>query len=139
VSVLVVEDDAQLASLISSVVLLECGEVHIAATMAEALKKVSERTFNIVLLDLLLPDSFVEETLAKISVFKATGARVVIMTGTFVSVGLLESVKVSGGERVIPKFSLMFHDLIRNVFKKSEANPTTPVVSLASPQNPMKL
>ena len=82
ISVLIVEDDASMAALIRrhlSPVKNQKFEVESAARLSQALDAIERRTFDVILLDLLLPDSEKLDTLAAI-LSKAPEMPVVVLS-----------------------------------------------------------
>ncbi len=66
--ILYLEDDHDLASTVSSILKKENTEIIIASTLKEAQEKISKEPFDLVLLDLLLPDGRGEELLPYINI-----------------------------------------------------------------------
>lgn len=64
-NILYVEDDRDLAEIITQI-LKECGVVTRVSSKSEALEKLQEQKFSIVLLDLILPDGLGVELLPKL-------------------------------------------------------------------------
>lgn len=84
-SVLIVEDDLPMAEVIAALlrptVLVK--EVVIKATMQAALDLLATHKFDVVLLDLDLPDSLTARTLRTVRKIKELGPKVVVMSGLF--------------------------------------------------------
>lgn len=83
IQVLVIEDDAGAAKLVQK--LLEQSKrpafkVHWAAKLSDGLKRLSKDNIDVVLLDLLLPDSYGFDTLDKV-VFGGSDVPVVVLSG----------------------------------------------------------
>ena len=78
--VLVVEDEAPLATLVAKAMRAEGYEAIVARTGAEAIELVSGRLFDVVLLDVRLPDGSGVDVLRRVKE-RDSGAEVVILTG----------------------------------------------------------
>lgn len=84
--VLIIDDDAPWAELASVMLRKVADRIKIAATWAEAMVSiVKPNGFDVVLVDLNLPDSPADKTLINIELINASGRKVVLMTGAPVS------------------------------------------------------
>ncbi len=80
--VLIVDDDEHIAEVMASLLRIACDEIVIARNLADALGLVRSKAFSVVLLDLILPDSRAERTLAAIPAIRGAGVpRVICVTG----------------------------------------------------------
>jgi DNA-binding response OmpR family regulator len=80
--VLVVDDDPQILELTSAMLRMDGYIAQPAMTLAECFDELKLRPFFATLLDLRLPDSHPENTLAAIPLIKAAGGgRVIVITG----------------------------------------------------------
>jgi DNA-binding response OmpR family regulator len=80
-NVLIVEDDPQVASLLHRLVQKWEHTAAIAITGLEALDRLREEKFDLILLDIFLPDMDGDELLPQINAFW-TGKGIVVMTGS---------------------------------------------------------
>lgn len=101
--VLLVEDDEQMACVITALLSMELNRILTVRTLAEALIAVESKKFDLVLLDLGLPDSPVESTMAAIPEFKRTGCLVVVVTGSTISTELRDHIAKAGADELIGK------------------------------------
>ncbi len=79
-NILIVEDDISVGSLISQSVKQWGHHVELTATGEEALKKVSQKTFDLILLDVMLPDGFSYEKIPNFKTYHPD-VNIIIMTG----------------------------------------------------------
>lgn len=85
-NVLIVEDYQPLTFVIGAMLRKIARRVEIAHTLADAMEWLAKKNgFDVVLLDLGLPDSEKNETIEAIERIKAGGRRVIVMTGGDVS------------------------------------------------------
>lgn len=99
-SILIVEDDVLMAEIMATVV----GAEKTVTTLAEAMNQIRQKSFDLVLLDLKLPDSTQMATLAAIPEMKSLGVRnVVVITGSPVDERLLKAGLEAGATDVIGK------------------------------------
>jgi DNA-binding response OmpR family regulator len=105
VNVLVIEDDAQWACVLAAIASSEAAaHVQIAHTFREAWSQMVARPFDVVLLDLTLPDSTPERTMEDINRMKYISARsVIVVTGVETTPGFVSMVKAMGADDVISK------------------------------------
>lgn len=127
--VLVVEDDRQIAEVLSAAVAMCGADATIAGTLAEALGAAARTRFALVLLDLGLPDSRFPETLAAISDFHARDAAdVVIITGIEVTPTVRALALEAGAAAVIEKadqgFATKLYIMLRGLTRKGLDKPT---------------
>lgn len=102
--ILVVEDDPLIAEIMATVVRQACGYVETVGTMGAAKAALNGPGFDVVLLDLQLPDSNSERTIASIADLKRLGARnVIIVTGSPVDDRLLQAGLDAGALDVMGK------------------------------------
>lgn len=103
--VLVVDDDMSLSKLICATVRM-CGQEVLAVQDLKSahLATIQNNGFDLVLLDLLLPDSSVESTLSAIPSILSQGARrVVVITAVEVTNEILVTALRAGASHVISK------------------------------------
>ena len=91
-NILTVEDEALVAKLYESILSSEGHRVVIASNGAEAIEKVNEESFDLILLDLKLPDMYGTEVLKLIRT-KQKDVNVVIVTGYPSLDSALEAIK----------------------------------------------
>lgn len=82
-NVLVVDDDPTMALLIAATLRALAKRIEVTSTFAEAKLWLKRCGFDVVLLDIGLPDSFAEDTVTRVSEMKETGAKVVIITAAW--------------------------------------------------------
>lgn len=112
--VLIVDDDPLCSHTISAILCsLGCITV-VAATMKQAIDALKTTGTDLVLLDLMLPDSHAQETISRITELKImTGARVVVITGSDVTQDLIDRCVEEGAENVLGKGDPNFHRMLR--------------------------
>jgi DNA-binding NtrC family response regulator len=114
--VLIVDDDRTVANAIAGVVQMFSDRVVVVETMRAAKKAMMDKPFFIVLLDLLLPDSGVGETLESIPSFLALGAtKIAVVTGTMVNPGIEIAAANCGASVVLSKHDADFHERIKKL------------------------
>ncbi len=120
VRVLVVEDDEQVAHVIAAVIAKEADEVIMAGTMRRAWFEVNRATFDLVLLNLHLPDSSLANSINSIRALLAAGAhRVVIVTAADVDAELVAYANDAGASSVISKNCGLAQALLSAVAKSA--------------------
>lgn len=82
-NVLVVDDDPTMALLIAATLRALAKRIEVTSTFAEAKLWLKRVGFDVVLLDIGLPDSFAEDTITRVSEMKETGSKVVIVCGAW--------------------------------------------------------
>ncbi len=80
-NVLVVDDNAPIALLIAATLRGIATRIEVAVTFAAAKEWLQRDRFDLVLLDIGLPDSFPESTLDRLDELKSSSTKVVIVTG----------------------------------------------------------
>lgn len=80
-NVLIVDDDPSMGLLIGATLRALASRIEVAANFKEAKEWVRRVTFDIILLDIGLPDSFAEETVTKVKEMREGGSKVIIITG----------------------------------------------------------
>jgi CheY-like chemotaxis protein len=81
-NVLIVDDHPQWVCIASTILRPVTSRIQVAATWAEALLKIEKPNgFDVVMLDLGLPDSPAQNTLERINTIKRSGRKVVLVTG----------------------------------------------------------
>jgi DNA-binding response OmpR family regulator len=118
--VLVVEDERQIAHVIAAVVAKEADQVVIADTLRSAWWEISQRAFDLVLLDLHLPDSSIGNSVMAIRSFLEAGVhRVVIVTGAKVDDDFTAFAMEAGASGVICKGVTGLADALHNAVIES--------------------
>lgn len=112
VRVLIVEDMPLVAEIMAAIARVDCGaETAIAHTMEEAQALLDAGPWDVVILDLQLPDSAAMETLAAIPGMKARGVGVVLaVTGAEVTERLWSGGLANGADKVVCKDVLCLKD-----------------------------
>lgn len=83
-NVLIVDDHPHWAYIAAAILRPVTSKIQFAVTWAEAMGKIDKKNgFDVVMLDLGLPDSMPEETLERINIIKKSGRKVVLMTGAW--------------------------------------------------------
>lgn len=83
-NVLIVDDHPYWAHIAAAILRPVTSRIQFAVTWAEALAKIDKKNgFDVVILDLGLPDSMAEETLERIKIIKKSGRKVVLATGAW--------------------------------------------------------
>lgn len=102
--VLVVEDDPAVAEVMGAIMRIVADEIVIAGSLRGCMECVATKTFSLVLLDLMLPDSRAYNTIAAIPAIKAAGVpRVVCVTASDVGYSLLAEAREAGAEDILSK------------------------------------
>lgn len=115
--VLIVDDDEQIADVMAAVVRMSCGETVVVGTLRGAFESLTVRSFTVVLLDLMLPDSRAIETLKAIPALKLAGAqRVIGVTGGRTTEYIIQLAITLGAEKLIAKTDVMFCDHLKSLF-----------------------
>lgn len=81
--VLIVDDDAPTANLIAATLRNFASRIEIANTIAQAREWVKRMFFNLILLDLGMPDSTPQITIGLVPEFKVNGTKVAVLTGAW--------------------------------------------------------
>lgn len=114
--VLIVEDDAMIAEIIAAIIWSGCTEVRIVGTIRDAKETILGSHFSTVLLDLTLPDSTIENSLASVGVMKRLGVpRVVIITASPIDERLRRAAEGAGADEIIGKDAIGFEQRVRGV------------------------
>ena len=82
-NILIVDDDAAVALLIGAVLRKIVGRLETVTTFRQAKELVHSVHFDLVLLDIGLPDSPADKTILRVEELRYGGARVVILTGAW--------------------------------------------------------
>jgi len=123
-NVLIVDDDPSMGLLIAATLRALAKNIQIATTFRDAKEWISKTVFNLVLLDIGLPDSPADITLTKVQEMRSGGAKVVIVCGAWPPKASL-SPEQSGADAVIYKGDADMLDRLKSIV----ATPST-----ASPQ-----
>ncbi len=122
-NVLVVDDDKAMALLIAATLRALAARIEVATTYGEAREWIKKVVFNIILLDIGLPDSLPEDTLSHVAEMKQGGAKVAIITGAWPPRAIV-SPETSGADAVIYKGDTYMLDKLKEmVTTPSEARP----------------
>lgn len=106
-NVLIVDDSAPWAELCAVLLRKVADKVRIAHTFAEAQATIKlPNGFDVVMLDLDLPDSPPNFTIERIEAIRGTGRKVVVMTGQDVTEDLRARMKAHGAMGCLYKGSL---------------------------------
>lgn len=114
--ILVVDDDEQLSQVICAALRTNGARPTWTGSLDGALRFLSVQMFDVVLLDLFLPDSPLERTMGAIPHLKAIGAdAVVVITGATVTDALFEKAMEAGATDVICKNGEAFFERIQRL------------------------
>jgi len=84
VNVLIVDDHPQWAVIAAAILRPVTSRIQFASTWKEALEKIKKPNgFDVVMLDLGLPDSPAADTVERVNMIKSTGRKVVLTTGAW--------------------------------------------------------
>lgn len=112
--VLIVDDNEVWANLAASVLRPVVTRVRIAGTMEEAMRTIRlPNGFDVVLLDLELPDSQAAETVKKVQQIAETGRKVVIVTGAHITAQMEAGARAAGASGCIYKGDLDMAHLLQ--------------------------
>lgn len=119
--VLYVEDDPNLRATMTRALRREGFAVHCAASMAEALKVIAEDGFDVVLLDVNLPDSMGTETVrlavtstrAPIVVFSGSGDADSEVAKAALAAGAVEWIPKNAGAHVVARLLRIAYGRVR--------------------------
>lgn len=121
--VLIIDDDPQMAEVMAALLRMACDEIAIVGTLRDGLRLIQTKAFAVVLLDLMLPDSRADRTLAAIPEFRAAGVpRVVCVTGSDFGDEVRATAAENGAEAVWQKNA----ELARHLAGLFSAPPRTP-------------
>lgn len=113
-NVLIIDDHGPWAELCSVLLRKVATKIRIAHTYADALVTLNKPNgFNVVMLDLDLPDSPPNFTVERIDSIRGTGRKVVVMTGTNVTDDMRAKMKAHGANDLLYKGSLDIADQLR--------------------------
>lgn len=103
-SILVVDDDEQLCTLVSRLLAQAGHEVSLAMSGSEALEQLASRTFDLMLLDLVMPGKGGIETIMEIRT-RSPGLPIIVMSGqvTFGDASVTRLVEHYGALAVLSK------------------------------------
>lgn len=113
-NVLIVDDDARIALLIAATLRALAKRIEVAHTFSEAQEWIKRATFELVLLDIGLPDSIPEDTLSHVAEMKQTGSKVVIITGAWPPRALVTP-ETSGADDVIYKGDMNMLERLKEI------------------------
>jgi DNA-binding response OmpR family regulator len=111
-NVLIVDDEPSMALLMGATLRSLAGRIEVAKTFAEAKDWLKRSAFDLVLLDIGLPDSKASETVAEVKELREGGAKVVIVTGCWPPKPALTP-EESGADDVIYKGNLDMIDRLK--------------------------
>jgi DNA-binding NtrC family response regulator len=96
-NVLIVDDDPRWSNIAAAMLRPVAGKIRMAETFMQAKVEIDKPNgFDVVLLDLTLPDSVAAQTVDRIPEINATGRKVVVITGQPVTEALRDAVKACG-------------------------------------------
>lgn len=111
-NVLIVDDDARMALLIAATLRALADKIEVAATFEEAKEWIRRHVFQLVLLDIGLPDSPAFHTISRVSEMREGGAKVVIITGCWPPGATLDP-NSTGADAVIYKGDMDMLDKLK--------------------------
>lgn len=132
--VLVVDDDDAIRMLVTRLFLRNGFEVTNAADGQEALERLSEKAFDLVILDVMMPRMDGISVAEKISSFPAPRPRVVVMTAAVP--GIIERLKPHQVWKVISKpfnLELLLKEALAALAEPSVASPPSAPGKVAEP------
>lgn len=113
-NVLIIDDDLPWAELAAVILRTVADRIKISTTYADAQATIRKPNgFDVVMLDMNLPDSPANETLQHLGEIKATGRKIVVMTGADVDDFMRQAAKQCGAEDLLYKGDIHFADKIR--------------------------
>jgi DNA-binding response OmpR family regulator len=114
VNVLVVEDDVQWACVLAAIASFDSGAiVHTAHSMREGWAQMAAQAFDVLLLDLTLPDSTPDQTLGAIRTMKHLSATsVIVITSSDTTPEFVAAVKERGADDCIGKNASTVRDRV---------------------------
>ena len=116
-NVLVVDDDKSMALLIAATLRALAKRIEVASTFAEAKEWLKKFVFQIVLLDIGLPDSLAEDTISRVSEMRVGNNKVVIITGAWPPRAMLRP-EETGADAVIYKGDMDMLDKLKALVSK---------------------
>lgn len=117
-NVLIVDDDEAMGLLLGATLRALAKRIEIAASFREGKEWLKKVPFNLVLLDIGLPDSPAWATVTRVSEMRETGAKVVIVTG-FWPPNSIVTPETSGADDVIYKGDLGMLNKLKELASKS--------------------
>lgn len=113
-NVLIIDDDAPWANLAAVMLRKVASKIRVAGTWKDALDTIAKPNgYDVVMVDLNLPDSGAETTLRRVAEIKCTGRKVVLMTGADVTEYMKDIAIQFGAEDLLYKGALDFPDKVR--------------------------
>lgn len=113
-NVLIVDDDVRWSNIAAAMLRPVADRVRMAETFLQAKTEIAKPNgFDVVLLDLTLPDSAAADTVKHIPDINKTGRKVVVVTGQPVNGELRDAVKACGAMDCLYKGSLNLADELR--------------------------
>lgn len=112
--VLIIEDDVQWSCVLSAIASFDGGAiVHVAHSMREGWAQMAAQAFDVILLDLTLPDSTPEQTLIAIRTMKHLSAStVIVVTGSDTTPDFVAMAKARGADDCIGKTASTIRDRV---------------------------
>jgi two-component system KDP operon response regulator KdpE len=124
-NVLIVDDDAAMGLLIAASLRALAGNIQIATNFADAKDWIAKAVFNLVLLDLGLPDSPAHITITRVKDMRAGGAKVAIISGAWPP-GVEIQPATSGADAVIYKGDMDMLEKLKALVAKPSAASLQP-------------
>lgn len=110
--ILIVDDNPAMAELLGALLRKLADKVDTAMTFREAREMVMKALYDLVLLDIGLPDSDAVETINRLGELRVGGAKVVIVTGAWPPRPVIEP-QHSGADGVVYKGDIDFEAKLR--------------------------
>lgn len=111
-NVLVVDDNPPMALLIAATLRGLAERIEVATTFYAAKEWLQKAAFQLVLLDLGLPDSFPEQTIERVSEMRVGKAKVVLITGSWPP-NARQTPETTGADAVIFKGDGQFREKLQ--------------------------
>lgn len=122
--ILIVEDDEPMA-LIMSTLMRSMGKICMVKSLRDAKECVVDKTTDLVMLDLNLPDSTMRDTLRQIRKLKESVPKVVVMTGAYLP-DITQLVIEAGADACFYKGDANFISWLKDVLRPGSKTPFTP-------------
>ncbi len=121
VNVLIVEDDVVLSEEVAEMLREQGFCVEFARTLVQVQRRLNERTFDLFVVDLVLPDGHGHEVIRNIR--KVSSAGIVVLSGKLDEVDKVVSLELGADDYVIKPFARSeFVARVRSLLRRLEAN-----------------